>query len=47
MSNGNGRTRAASDEGNDGTIGNYYALPGTKAEDIGIDPNDIVEVLIT
>ena len=30
-------------KGTEGTFGNYYALPGTKPESIGLDPNDIVE----
>ncbi len=31
--------------GTEGTIGNYYALPGTKPEAIGIKPNDVIETL--
>jgi len=31
--------------GSEGTIGNYYALPGTKPEAIGIKADDVVETL--
>ena len=31
--------------GNEGSIGNYFALPGTKPESIGINPADVVETL--